>query len=83
VTILPGLIDIHVHISYHFGADGRASNRGELPQEAYYTAENAYTTLMAGFTTVQRSALQRMFRYARPSPASAWPAHPHFNPSIQ
>ncbi|HKC89560.1 MAG TPA: amidohydrolase family protein [Blastocatellia bacterium] len=54
LTILPGLIDTHVHISYHFGQDGRASNRGETPaQEAYYTAENAYATLMAGFTTVQ------------------------------
>src|SRR5262249_37314135 len=54
LTILPGLIDTHVHISYHFGPDGRASNRGETPaQEAYYTAENAYATLMAGFTTVQ------------------------------
>src|SRR5215475_15360939 len=54
LTILPGLIDTHVHISYHFGQDGRASNRGETPaQEAYYTAENAYATLMSGFTTVQ------------------------------
>ncbi len=54
MTVLPGLIDTHVHISYHFGQDGRASNRGETPaQEAYYTAENAYATLMAGFTTVQ------------------------------
>ncbi len=54
LTVLPGLIDTHVHISYHFGQDGRASSRGETPaQEAYYTAENAYATLMAGFTTVQ------------------------------
>jgi imidazolonepropionase-like amidohydrolase len=54
LTILPGLIDTHVHISNHFGQDGRASNRGETPaQEAYYTAENAYATLMAGYTTVQ------------------------------
>jgi imidazolonepropionase-like amidohydrolase len=54
LTILPGLIDTHVHISFHFGQDGRASNRGETPaQEAYYTVENAYATLMAGFTTVQ------------------------------
>jgi imidazolonepropionase-like amidohydrolase len=57
LTILPGLIDTHVHISYHFGQDGRASNQGETPaQEAYYTAENAYATLMAGFTTVQSVA---------------------------
>jgi imidazolonepropionase-like amidohydrolase len=54
LTVLPGLIDTHVHITGHFGKDGRASNRGETPeQQAYYTAENAYATLMAGFTTVQ------------------------------
>jgi imidazolonepropionase-like amidohydrolase len=53
-TVLPGLIDAHVHISYHFGKDGRANNRGETPaQEAYYAAENAYATLMAGVTTAQ------------------------------
>ena len=54
LTVLPGLIDTHVHITGHFGKDGRASNRGETPEEqAYFTAENAYATLMAGFTTVQ------------------------------
>lgn len=54
LTVLPGLIDTHVHITGHFGKDGRASNRGETPEEqAYFTAENAYSTLMAGFTTVQ------------------------------
>jgi imidazolonepropionase-like amidohydrolase len=53
-TLMPGLIDVHVHIGYHFGSDGRAQNRGETPQEmALYAAENAYTTLMNGFTTVQ------------------------------
>src|SRR5215813_13971185 len=67
LTILPGLIDTHVHISYHFGQDGRASNRGETPaQEAYYTAENAYATLLGGFTTVQsvRAAADLPFREA-------------------
>jgi len=54
VTLLPGMIDVHVHIGYHFGKDGRAQNRGETPSEmAYYAAENAYVTLMNGFTTVQ------------------------------
>ena len=54
LTILPGMIDVHVHMNGHFGKDGRADNRGETPaQEAYYAAENAYATLMAGFTTVQ------------------------------
>ncbi len=54
LTVLPGLIDTHVHISSHFGKDGRYTNEGETPaQFILYTVENAYRTLMAGFTTVQ------------------------------
>jgi imidazolonepropionase-like amidohydrolase len=54
VTLMPGLIDVHVHIGYHFGKDGRAQNQGETPAEiALAGAENAYVTLMNGFTTVQ------------------------------
>jgi imidazolonepropionase-like amidohydrolase len=54
VTLLPGMIDTHVHIGYHFGKDGRAQNRGETPPEmALYGAENAWVTLVNGFTTVQ------------------------------
>ncbi|HSA54698.1 MAG TPA: FG-GAP-like repeat-containing protein [Gemmatimonadaceae bacterium] len=53
-TVLPGLIDTHVHIESHFGADGRASNQGETPaQRLRAAADNAYVTLSAGFTTVQ------------------------------
>lgn len=54
LTLLPGLIDTHVHIGSHFGKNGRASNDGETPPQAIlYSAENAWATLMAGFTTVQ------------------------------
>jgi imidazolonepropionase-like amidohydrolase len=54
LTVLPGLIDTHVHIGNHFGRDGRASNSGETPAEqALFGAEMAYAVLMAGFTTVQ------------------------------
>jgi imidazolonepropionase-like amidohydrolase len=54
VTLLPGLIDVHVHIGYHFGKDGRAQNQGETPVEmALFAAENAWVTLFNGFTTVQ------------------------------
>ena len=54
LAVLPGLIDTHVHIDSHFGKDGRASNTGETPtQRILASAENAYVTLMAGFTTVQ------------------------------
>jgi imidazolonepropionase-like amidohydrolase len=55
VTILPGMIDTHVHIAWHFGPDGKLSQRRDEPQsEAMgYTLENAFETLMGGFTTVQ------------------------------
>ena len=54
LTLLPGFIDTHVHIGWHFGPDGRYV-AGEEPadQAALYGAENAYVTLIAGFTTVQ------------------------------
>ena len=53
-TLMPGWIDTHVHIGWHFGKDGRFDNTGETPaQQALYGAENAYATLRAGFTTVQ------------------------------
>lgn len=54
LTLLPGLIDTHVHIGWHFNKNGRADNTGETPAEqALFHAENAWITLMAGFTTVQ------------------------------
>ena len=54
LTVLPGLIDTHVHLDTHFGKDGRATSQGETAaQSILYEAENAYVTLMAGFTTVQ------------------------------
>ena len=53
-TLLPGMVDTHVHIGYHFDKDGRASNEGETPIEmALFAAENAWVTLINGFTTVQ------------------------------
>ena len=52
--VLPGFIDTHVHIDWHFDAKGRYHTGPEPPeQNALYAAENAYVTLMAGFTTVQ------------------------------
>jgi imidazolonepropionase-like amidohydrolase len=54
LTLLPGFIDTHVHIGWHFDANGRYV-AGPEPAEiaALYGAENAWVTLMAGFTTVQ------------------------------
>ncbi len=54
LTVMPGMIDTHVHISWHFGPDNRFTQRdGSQAQTMAYTMENAYATLMAGFTTVQ------------------------------
>ena len=70
-TVLPGLIDTHVHIGAHFGKDGRASNAGETPAEAaLFAAANAYAMLMAGFTTVQSIGRRSTCRCARRSRAA-------------
>ncbi len=54
LTLLPGLIDTHVHIAWHFGPDGRYQPRDDSQVTALgYALENGYVTLMAGFTTVQ------------------------------
>lgn len=54
LAVLPGLIDTHVHISNHFNDAGRNSTEGETgEQKGVKGAENAYLTLMGGFTTVQ------------------------------
>ena len=54
LTLLPGLIDAHVHIDSHFKPDGRIANPLEVPDvRALYAYENVYRDLMAGFTTVQ------------------------------
>jgi imidazolonepropionase-like amidohydrolase len=54
LTILPGLIDVHTHVGWHFDKQGRyAARPGSPAEEILYAAENAYTTLMAGFTTIQ------------------------------
>jgi imidazolonepropionase-like amidohydrolase len=53
-VVLPGLIDTHVHISWHFGPDGRYQPKDTSAASAEsYGLENAYVTLMAGFTTIQ------------------------------
>jgi imidazolonepropionase-like amidohydrolase len=54
LTVMPGLIDVHAHVGWHFDKDGRYAARPGTPaQEILYSAENAYVTLLAGFTTIQ------------------------------
>jgi imidazolonepropionase-like amidohydrolase len=55
-TLMPGLIDVHAHVVWHFNAQGRyhTGNDGETPaQSALAWAGNAYQTLMSGVTTLQ------------------------------
>ena len=54
LTVLPGWIDAHAHITWSFGKDGKNAGAGETTQDAAYRASaNAWATLMAGFTTIQ------------------------------
>jgi len=54
LTVLPGWIDSHAHITWIFGPDGKnAGMNGTTQEAAYASAANAWLTLMAGFTTVQ------------------------------
>ncbi len=53
-TVLPGLIDVHEHLTRHFGPNSSADDPRETPlQQALGEANNLWVTLMAGFTTVQ------------------------------
>ncbi|HEY6328534.1 MAG TPA: amidohydrolase family protein [Blastocatellia bacterium] len=48
-TVLPGLIDAHTHMTYHYDMADR-----EPPETTFkYAAENAQHTIEAGFTTVR------------------------------
>lgn len=49
MTVMPGLIDTHTHLTYHY--DQKGGERTAVT--ALYAAENAHKTLEAGFTTVR------------------------------
>jgi len=54
MTVMPGWIDLHDHVVWHFGPNGRLEDKSETPYQAALAATgNAYVTLIAGFTTIQ------------------------------
>lgn len=59
-TVLPGLIDVHVHLTYNFAPNGKYGNDPrETPEERDLIYERAlWETLMGGFTTVQSVGAQ-------------------------
>jgi imidazolonepropionase-like amidohydrolase len=53
-TVLPGWIDVHVHLASHFDSRGRIATKTESAAEATLgIAQAAWDSLMGGFTTVQ------------------------------
>jgi len=55
-TVLPGLIDCHVHLTMSPNLLGTAGLRISYPRSALIGARNARVTLQAGFTTVRNVA---------------------------
>ena len=54
LTVMPGWIDGHVHITWGFDENGKNAGAGETtPHATLQAAANAWATLTAGFTTVQ------------------------------
>ena len=55
-TLMPGLIDAHVHLSWYFNRQGRyhSGNDGDTPAQSLLAMlENGHRTLLAGVTTIQ------------------------------
>jgi imidazolonepropionase-like amidohydrolase len=52
-TILPGLIDMHVHLTSEASNHGYTRLSVSLPRSTIYGVKNAKRTLMAGYTTVR------------------------------
>jgi imidazolonepropionase-like amidohydrolase len=52
-TLMPGWIDTHIHLNWHFENGKSVSGGGATETAALYTAEDAWMTLQGGFTTVQ------------------------------
>ena len=67
MTVMPGGIDTHIHLTLHFDTNGRAHGFGADPSRSYQTPEaaetpqaavlfgmeNAWRTLQSGITTAQ------------------------------
>jgi len=53
LTVAPGWIDMHTHITSSFGSDGKFAGEVTAEESNYQAASNAWVTLLGGFTTVQ------------------------------
>ena len=63
LTLLPGLIDAHTHLTFDISGDWVTRSVTELPADAALRgALNARKTLLAGFTTVRDVGADRLRR---------------------
>jgi len=58
LTCLPGLIDVHVHLTHNASDHGYRALGISVPREATIGVKNARLTLMAGFTSVRNVGAQ-------------------------
>src|SRR5215831_4743478 len=64
LTVMPGWIDMHTHLTSSFGKDGKVGSEMTAEESAYRTASNAWVTLLGGFTTLQTMSQAVAFRDA-------------------
>jgi quinoprotein glucose dehydrogenase len=65
-TLLPGFVDVHSHVDWHFNAQGRyqSGTAGETPAQAMQAVyANLRATLFAGFTTIMSPGSPRDAAY--------------------
>src|SRR5882762_1953404 len=54
LTVMPGMIDVHAHLGWHFGPDRRdGAGSRTAAENISFNAEDGDGTVMAGFTTIQ------------------------------
>ena len=53
LTVMPGWIDMHSHLTSSFGKDGKFDSAMTPEEATLQTAANAWATLQGGFTTIQ------------------------------
>jgi imidazolonepropionase-like amidohydrolase len=85
LTVMPGWIDTHVHLNWHFDANRKLVNGKEDPQNsALYTAENAWLTLEAASPRSKAwSASRRGCARSDQPRIAARAAHSHVGPPDQ
>jgi len=93
MTLLPGFIDVHDHVYWHFNQQGRLHGRGDGEDEVQAelsAAGEAWKTLQGGFTTVQSPGstedkdLRDWINAGRiPGPRILTSLQPFSNPRIQ